>query len=207
MRKIKKIRNVILVIIILLLSAFLGLGMFMKASLLDGFDIDKAYMYEPPGADITIVDFNQFGCDVCQNVYPILKEAMAKDGKVRYIPRVVLSSNEFEDTIVHAVYASALQNKFTQMHNAIYESWPVGSRSELLSIAERLGLDTAQLQIDMDSEEVKQKVQETENLFEAWKLPSVPAFLIDRKILYVPKRDELPTVETWLEKFERVRKK
>lgn len=162
-------------------------------------------MHEPSGADVTVVDFSQYGCDLCRSIHPIFMEAMAKDGKVRYIPRTILSEDELENTITRVVYAAALQDKFIQMHNAIYEKWPVESRSELFTIAEQLGLDIPQLQIDMDSKVVENKIQETENHLKAWKMPSVPAFLINRKIIYMPNTDEMPTVDTWLEKFERVR--
>ena len=200
--KIKKIRNIILVTVVFFVSAFLVHGIFSIAGV---FYANKAYMHEPSGADITIVDFNQYGCDLCRIIHPTLIEAMAKDGKVRYIPRIVLSDSDFDSTIVHAVYAAASQGKFIQMHNAVYNSWPVETLGELMSIAEQLGLDTAQLRSDMDSKKVKQKIQESEDYFAAWKLPGVPAFFIDKKIRYMPNRSEMPTVDTWLEKFERVR--
>jgi len=201
--KIKKIRNIILVAVVLFVSAFLAHGIF---SITGVFYANKAYMHEPPGADITIVDFNQYGCDLCRSVHPTLIEAMAKDGKVRYIPRIVLSDSDFDRTIVHAVYAAASQGKFIQMHNAVYDNWPVKTLGELMSIAEQLELDTAQLRSDMDGKKVKRKIQQAEDYFAAWKLPGVPAFFIDKKIRYMPNRSDMPTVDVWLEKFERVRK-
>ncbi len=204
MKILKKKRNVIIVIIILLLSINLVWGVF---SIKGVHYAGKAYMHKPPGADITIVDFNQYGCDICQIAQSALKEALAQDGKVRYIPRILMRGDDIEKAAVHAVYASALQGKFIQMHYAIYENWPIKSHGELLSIADRLEIDTAQLQVDMNSEKVKQKIQEDEDYFAAWKLPSVPAFFIGKKILYIPNRDELPTVDIWLEKFQKARKK
>jgi len=69
-----------------------------------------------------------------------------------------------------------------------------------------LGLDTSQLQSDMESEEVKRIIQETADYYDAWDLPYVPAFLIDEKILYMPNEQDMPTVDTWKEKFKKVRK-
>ncbi len=206
MKKITKPRNIILAAItflVLALLAYLVSGIF---SINGVYYTQKAYMDNPDGANITVVDFNQFDCDICRNVYPALKKALVKDGKVRYIPRILKSDNDFGNTVVRAVYAAGLQGKYIQMHDAIYKNWPIESRDRLFSVAKRLGLDIEQLQIDMDSKIVEQKIQKNDSYFEAWHLPSVPAFLIDKKIIYMPNRDNLPTVGFWLEKFESVRK-
>jgi len=208
MKKIK-LRNIIFALIALiaiLALAFFGFGRHKMSSLLGVYDVEKSYMYEPPEADITILDFSQYDCDICRIVHPTLKDAMAQDGKVRYIPRPVASCDEWGNEVVQAVYAAALQDKYIQMHNAIYDNWPIENLDELLSVAVHLGLDTSQLQSDMESEEVKRIIQETADYYDAWDLPYVPAFLIDEKILYMPNEQDMPTVDTWKEKFKKVRK-
>ena len=205
MKKIK-LRYIFFAILALFVLLFVFTGINLQTKLMKVYDVEAPYKFVPPGADVTIVEFSQYGCKACRIIHPTLKQAILQDGKIRYIPRPVLMSDDvWLNTIVRAVYASALQGKYIQMHNAVYESWPVETRDQLLSIARQLGMDTARLEQDMDGEEVTKHIQESKDFYISWRFPRTPAFLIDKNSLYVPNEQEIPTVDIWSEKFDRVR--
>ena len=206
MRKLK-LHYIIPALILLIGSFYFIYDIYLKIELLTVYDVETTYMLDPQEADISILEFGQYNCGTCRIIHSSLKAALAKDGKVRYIPRPVSYGDVWAETLSRAVYAAALQEKFIQMHNAIYEKGPIDTREDIFILARQVGLDIVRFEQDMESEEVSVHIQENDAFYKAWALQTVPAFLINKKILYRPNEQEMPTVDIWLDKFDRAREK
>ncbi len=195
----------IIIVLLALAVSYYGYSFFqLRKELFTVYDIDEKYTYTPEQYDLTVVDFNNYHCKRCQDIHPVFMEALKKDGKVRYIPRSVTNGFAWSETLASAVYAAAEQDKFIEMHNMIYEKWPVNDRDTLFRYAKTIGLDTKKLSRDMSKPETIEKVRTDQQHFEAWGLGRTPAYIMGEKAIYMPV-ENMPTVEKLLEKFDRAR--
>ncbi len=191
---------------LLVLAVFYAAFGFFKVrqDLFAVYDVPDRYAYNTEGADLVVVDFNKYGCDHCRALHPILMEAVRRDGKVRYIPRTITYGAAWEKVLVSSVYAAAEQGKFIEMHDMIYQTWPIADRSALFAHARTLGLDIEKLRRDMAQKETLALVEKNQVFFDAWKLTRTPSLLLGEKIIYTP-GSETPSVEDMLEEFENAR--
>lgn len=112
-------------------------------------------------ASIELVEYGDFQCKECQYVYPEIK-ALQKvlDGQVRFVfrhfplPNIRPISMEAEI----AVKAAALQEKFWNMHDTIFENRRNLTRSSLFSFAKEIDLDMDLYEASREYKMVFQKV-------------------------------------------------
>ncbi|MFD1604815.1 DsbA family protein [Flavobacterium artemisiae] len=112
-------------------------------------------------ADIVIVEYGDYQCPYCGAAYPVLKEMMSKYGKrIQFVFRNFPLSeiHQYARPAAVAAEAAALQGKFWEMHDAIYENQDYLSESFLLELAEKLELEPHQFNIDIKKTEVAAKI-------------------------------------------------
>jgi len=114
-------------------------------------------------ADLVIVEYGDYQCPYCGAAYPVLKKLMNQFGsKIKFVFRnfPLSEMHEYARTAALAAEAAALQNKFWEMHDAIYENQRNLNEHLLLELAKELKLDISQFKSDMGSSELKDKVDE-----------------------------------------------
>jgi len=114
-------------------------------------------------ADLVIVEYGDYQCPYCGAAYPILKELMNQFGsQIKFVFRnfPLSDMHEYARAAALAAEAAALQNKFWEMHDAIYENQRSLNEHLLLELAKELKLDISQFKSDMGSSELKDKVDE-----------------------------------------------
>ena len=197
--------NKVLAALLILAIGYLAYGLLeIRKDLFTVYDVSDKYAYDPGDTDLTIVDFNRYGCDHCRVLHPILMQAIKQDGKVRYVSRTVAYGNEWENTLVTAVYAAAEQGKFSEMHDIINENWPMNDRNDLFKYAKKIGIDTKLLSRDMSKEHILNQVIINQDYFEAWRLGRTPTLLLGKSFIYFPKARGV-SVDDLLEKFKAAR--
>jgi protein-disulfide isomerase len=111
---------------------------------------------------IELVEYGDFQCPHCGRAYPMvkrLKEAM-KDS-VKFIFRNFPISKihpQAKDAAV-AAEAAALQNKFWEMHDLIFENQKKLTHGALIEYAEIAGIDVARFSDDIRQESLLKKVE------------------------------------------------
>ena len=169
------------------------------------YDVPDKHTQTSPNADLVVLDFNNYGCAHCQTLHPVLKEAIRRDGKIRYISRSVSwTGDEWSKTLVASAYAAGEQGKFIEMHDAIYENWPIDNRDELFTAASKAGIDTKQLSRDLSRSDIMAWVDENKEFFDSWGIRRTPTLIIGKAKFYRPD-SEKPTVDEILEQFEKAR--
>jgi len=116
-----------------------------------------------PSAAITIVEFGDYQCPHCAHAYPIIKEIEQTFGdQIRFVFRhfPLQEAHEFAFQAALAAEAASLQNKFWEMHDAIYDNQYRLSDDLFQELAETIGLDIEQFEKDIQTEAVKQKVED-----------------------------------------------
>ena len=78
-----------------------------------------------PSARVTLIEYGDFQCPACGSYYPIVKKLESdfpKDLRVvyRFFPLVNVHQNAMP--AAQSAYAAGKQNKFWEMHDALYEN-------------------------------------------------------------------------------------
>jgi protein-disulfide isomerase len=141
-------------------------------------------------ADVTLVEFCDYTSTKCRSVDPVLREALKRDGNVRYVIRPVPVDTTGEK-YVQFVYAAGEQGKFIEMHDALITDFRALDEPRKAELAKLLGLDLEKLNKDMGSENVVKKMQENLRLTEAYGTTSFPQFIAGN-IVWQPQQKPAP---------------
>ena len=114
-----------------------------------------------------LVEFLDFECEACASLYPVVEDLRAEYGTdltyvVRYLP---LPSHPNSRQAAHAAEAAARQGEFEAMYQRLFEAQGEWSHQQadqsavFRGYAEELGLDLAQYDRDVASDEVADRVE------------------------------------------------
>jgi protein-disulfide isomerase len=118
--------------------------------------------------NVTLIEYGDYQCPVCEAYEPTMEQVAAKyDNDIKFqfrnLPLTSIHPNAFSGA--RAAEAAALQGKFWEMHNSLYEStnwqlWTVASDplSNFVSFAKDLGLNIDKFKQDYSSEQVNDTI-------------------------------------------------
>ena len=113
-------------------------------------------------AVIELVEYGDYQCPHCGAAYPVIKRIQNKFGaQIKFIFRnfPLTESHPHAMAAAIATEAAALQDKFWEMHDVIFENQNLLSDEGLLSLAASVGLDTEQFKKDIQKAELQEKVE------------------------------------------------
>jgi protein-disulfide isomerase len=124
--------------------------------------IDLDHIEGDKNASITLVEYGDYECPSCGDVYPIIKSIQKRMGhRLRFIfrnfPLIEIHPNAFMAAM--ATEAAARQNLFWPMHDILFNNQDQINYSDILDYAEKIGLDTHTFSKDMENETLIQKVE------------------------------------------------
>lgn len=146
---------------------------------------------EGQGKDgITLVEYGDYECPYCGEYYPVVKQVAAEYNnqiyfQFRNLPLTQIHPNAFAGA--RAAEAAALQGKFWQMHDMLYENqsqWVNSSNPETYfeSYAQQLGLNVTQFKKDFASSQVNNSINADVSAFAKTGLQeATPTFILDGK--------------------------
>ena len=118
-----------------------------------------------PNANVVLVEYSDFQCPACGLYYPIVKQLVAEyEGEITFVYRhFPLSQHQNARPAAYGSEAAGQQGKFWEMHNMIFDnqnSWSEASNAAEIfrGYAQNLGLDLAKYDATINSQEVKDKV-------------------------------------------------
>jgi len=131
------------------------------------FDEKKDHYSGLATACVELVEYGDFQCQHCGEVYPLIKLVQEEMGDslrfvFRHYPQPVLHRLSLDASV--AAETAALQGKFWHMHDIIFENQKYLSRSRFLQFAEEIDLDTRAYE---DNREHKKMIQKVINDFES----------------------------------------
>ncbi|MDH5033416.1 MULTISPECIES: DsbA family protein [Chryseobacterium] len=112
-------------------------------------------------ASLVIVEYGDYQCPYCGAAYPVLKELLKEFGdQIRFVFRnfPLSEMHQYARTAALAAEAAALQGKFWEMHDAIYENQEYLNADLPLKLAEKLGLNIPQFKADIHKKELVEKI-------------------------------------------------
>lgn len=111
-----------------------------------------------------VVGYQDFLCPYCRRLRPVMRQLREVLGDrmvyvFRHFPNE--QANTGANLAARASEAAALQGRFFEMHDAIFDhELPIG-RTELLHLAKAIGLDPRRFESDLDSEAVRARSSAT----------------------------------------------
>jgi protein-disulfide isomerase len=117
--------------------------------------------FGPQFAKVTIVEWSDFQCPYCKGVAPTVEKLRDTYGKdVRFVFRnLPLPMHQNARIAAQAGMAANAQGKFWQMHDWMFANQQSLDRASLERAAESLGMDMTRFRADIDSAEVKARIE------------------------------------------------
>jgi len=115
----------------------------------------------PREAKVTLVEFSDFQCPYSQRARPVIEELLkAFPNDLRHVYKnFPLSFHKQALPAAKACLAAGLQGKFWEMHALIFENPKNLEEQDFKAHAQKLGLDAARFEKDLQSDAIMQKVQ------------------------------------------------
>jgi protein-disulfide isomerase len=114
-------------------------------------------------APLTLVEYGDYQCPYCGAAYPVVKRVQKSFGKkLRFVFRnfPLTQAHPYAMIAAEAAEAAALQGKFWEMHDYIYENQADLEPDVLPSWAEELGLDLEQFGTAIKQGETSKRIKE-----------------------------------------------
>ncbi|HJP96702.1 MAG TPA: thioredoxin domain-containing protein [Candidatus Saccharimonadales bacterium] len=156
--------------------------------------------------NVTLLEYGDYQCPACESYYPIVKQVVAKYNdditfQFRNLPLTQLHQNAFVGA--RAAEAAALQNKFWEMHDMLYDNQDAWSESSdpasyFYKYATELGMNLDQFKKDYASSKVNDTINADIAAFnKTGATMATPTFFLDGK-----KIDTTATVDSFAKQID-----
>lgn len=135
-----------------------------------------------PDGDITVIEFFDYNCGYCKRAVPDIQALIKEDKNVRFVFREMPILGPTSLTAAQWAVAAHKQDKYFEFHAAVMKHAGQKTESEMVKIAENLGLDVEQMKKDANSETVKKQIETDMELARMIGINGTPAFIIDGKL-------------------------
>ena len=114
-------------------------------------DPESDHIRGPLDAPVTVVEYGDFECPYCGRAEPVVRELLSDFADVRYVWRhlPLTDVHPHAQLAAEASEAAADQGAFWEMHDLLLEHQDALRPPDLVSYAERLGLDVARFTQDL----------------------------------------------------------
>ena len=147
------------------------------------FRSDKAFVAGNPDGDVTVVEFFDYNCGYCRRAMPDAVKLVENDDKVKFVFKELPIFGEDSEEAAKGALAANKQDKYFEMHQRLFSDPGKANKEKVLRIANDIGLDVPQLEADMESEEVREALDEVRGLAQKLGLQGTPLYLIGDRII------------------------
>jgi len=117
----------------------------------------------PADAPLTLVEYGDYQCPYCGAAYPVVKRLQKKLGrKMRFVFRnfPLTQAHPYALIAAQTAEAAALQDKFWEMHDLLFEQQALLKPEIIPFWAKRVGLNPEQFETDIEQGTVEKRIQE-----------------------------------------------
>ncbi len=147
---------------------------------------DDAFFEGPADAPITLVEFGDFQCPACKQMFPAVNNLLTTfPNQVKVVFREYpLRQHANARAAAAAAEAAGAQGKFWEMHTFLYErqtEWDTAANplDDFTEYANLLGLDMAQWRTDMESDLIQRRISQDVADGDALGVPGTPTFYVN----------------------------
>ena len=145
-------------------------------------DPRRDHVYGPADARYEIVEYGDFQCPFCSKASGVIQELKDRLGdELRYVWRHAPLVDQHPNALAgaEASEAAALQGKFWEYERALFADQEHQRPSDIVRLAQELGLDVPRFERDLQSAVVASRVRDDILDAEAMSITSVPTFFVN----------------------------
>ncbi len=162
-------------------------------------DLQGAPSKGPDNARVVVTEFADFQCPVCGAKRPVIEEVLKKHSSdmrlvFKHFP---ITFHENAEKAARAAVAAQRQNKFWEMHAALFENQQNLAPENVENLAKGIGLDMKHFLADRDSEVVADAVTKDRKQGEALGVKGTPSLFINGR-MFVPGDDFAEDLDAWI---------
>lgn len=152
-----------------------------------------------PEGDVTVVEFIDYRCGVCRQVFPHVEEVMANDKNVRVIFKdfpILGEESELASRFAIAVKQTEGDDAYKKVHDHFYTMRGNVTEDGLRATAEEMGFDADAIMAAMNSDAVTEVLSANAQLAQQLQISGTPSFIIGDTLLRgMPQTGIVPVIE------------
>ncbi len=140
-----------------------------------------------PQGNVTMVEFFDYNCAFCKRALPDMMSLLQSDPNLKFVLKEfpVLGPGSVE--AAHVAVAARMQDptgkKYIEFHQKLLSGRGEADKARALAVAKEVGFDMARLEKDMDSDEVKQTIDENMKLADALGVSGTPSYVVGNEVV------------------------
>ncbi|WP_456405204.1 DsbA family protein [Thiolapillus sp.] len=143
----------------------------------------KSPVWGNPEGDVTVVEFFDYNCPYCKQVFPSVKKLIADDGNIKVVMKELPVLGPNSEYAARAALAAQKQGKYDAFHAQMMSKGSRLSQDGVHAAAEKAGLDLEKLKKDMESPEVEQELARNSVWAQRLGVNGTPAFVIGEELI------------------------
>jgi Na+/H+ antiporter NhaA len=146
-------------------------------------DPERDHIRGPSEGPVTVVEYGDFECPYCGRAEPVVRELLADFADVRYVWRHLPLSDVHPSAqlAAEATEAAGNQDAFWEMHDLLLDHQDDLRPRDLLTYAERLGLDLERFRDDLSEQAGASRVEEDVDSADRSGVTGTPTFFINER--------------------------
>ena len=135
-----------------------------------------------PQGNVTMVEFFDYNCGFCKRAMTDMLDLMKTDPNLKFVLKEfpVLGPGSVE--AAHVAVAARMQDptgkKYIEFHQKLLGGRGPADKARALAVAKEVGFDMARLEKDMESDEVKNTIDENMKLADALGVNGTPSYVV-----------------------------
>ena len=144
---------------------------------------DNSMIVGNKNATKIIYEFVDYNCGYCLKFHQQVLSVLNQDQNTKLVIMQMPILGESSITFSKIAIAASFQNKFEEVHNYLYSSDRKSKMADILGDLFLMNIDIAQLEKDMNSEEVSKVILSHEQFVNDFKFNGTPAIIIGETII------------------------
>ena len=144
---------------------------------------DNSMIVGNKNATKIIYEFVDYNCGYCLKFHDQVLSVLNADQNTKLVIMQMPILGESSITFSKIAVAASFQNKFEEVHNYLYSSDRKSKMADILGDLFLMNIDIAQLEKDMNSEEVSKVILSHEQFVNDFKFNGTPAIIIGETII------------------------
>jgi len=140
-----------------------------------------------PQGNVTMVEFFDYNCAFCKRALPDMMELLKTDSNLKFVLKEfpVLGPGSVE--AAHVAVAARMQDptgkKYIEFHQKLLGGRGAADKERALAVAKEVGFDMARLEKDMNSDEVKNTIDENMKIADALGVSGTPSYVVGDEVI------------------------
>ena len=134
-----------------------------------------------PNGNVYFVEFFDYQCGHCREVYKVVKNIMAKDSNVKFIFKELPIFGGPSKYAAKAALAANKEGKYLELHNKLFESQEMLTQAKIKTYITSINLDVDKLTREMQNPKYEKDIRGNFALAQKLGIMGTPAFVISNK--------------------------